>query len=142
MRMSPRPGRWRPSKDWSRILHHLSQQWKISGSESQRNTMIIKLGGVTERPNVPVLKTGDLARGPRVQISPPPPTSLKRVEAFSADRRMPQHSADLGAHRPTNVLVALTSVSPYVEFLIRISLAGPSEVPFSWQERLGRPYYI
>ena len=30
-------------------------------------------GGVTERPNVPVLKTGDLARGPRVQISPPPP---------------------------------------------------------------------
>ena len=31
------------------------------------------VGGVTERPNVPVLKTGDLARGPRVQISPPPP---------------------------------------------------------------------
>lgn len=30
-------------------------------------------GGVTEWPNVPVLKTGDLARGPRVQISPPPP---------------------------------------------------------------------
>ena len=30
-------------------------------------------GGVTERPNVPVLKTGDLVRGPRVQISPPPP---------------------------------------------------------------------
>ena len=30
-------------------------------------------GRVTERPNVPVLKTGDLARGPRVQISPPPP---------------------------------------------------------------------
>jgi hypothetical protein len=31
------------------------------------------VGGVTEWPNVPVLKTGDLARGPRVQISPPPP---------------------------------------------------------------------
>jgi len=33
----------------------------------------LPVGGVTERPNVPVLKTGDLARGPRVQISPPPP---------------------------------------------------------------------
>ena len=33
-------------------------------------------GGVTERPNVPVLKTGDLVRGPRVQISPPPPYFL------------------------------------------------------------------
>jgi integrase len=33
-------------------------------------------GGVTEWPNVPVLKTGDLARGPRVQISPPPPMPL------------------------------------------------------------------
>ena len=33
-------------------------------------------GGVTERPNVPVLKTGDLVRGPRVQISPPPPCFL------------------------------------------------------------------
>ena len=30
-------------------------------------------GGVTEWPNVPVLKTGDPSRGPRVQISPPPP---------------------------------------------------------------------
>ncbi len=33
----------------------------------------LSVGGVTEWPNVPVLKTGDLARGPRVQISPPPP---------------------------------------------------------------------
>jgi integrase len=31
-------------------------------------------GGVTERPNVPVLKTGVFERGPRVQISPPPPS--------------------------------------------------------------------
>jgi hypothetical protein len=38
-----------------------------------RALMKERLGGVTERPNVPVLKTGDLARGPRVQISPPPP---------------------------------------------------------------------
>jgi len=30
-------------------------------------------GGVTERPNVPVLKTGDGVTHPRVQISPPPP---------------------------------------------------------------------
>src|SRR6185295_9958074 len=39
-------------------------------------------GGVTERPNVPVLKTGDLARGPRVQISPPPPNPY--VAPFSS----------------------------------------------------------
>ncbi|CUS38655.1 hypothetical protein COMA1_60004 [Candidatus Nitrospira nitrosa] len=32
-----------------------------------------KAGGVTERPNVPVLKTGDGVTHPRVQISPPPP---------------------------------------------------------------------
>src|SRR5205085_7989182 len=37
------------------------------------------VGGVTERPNVPVLKTGDLARGPRVQISPPPPKVSSRL---------------------------------------------------------------
>ena len=43
--------------------------------ESQR-------GGVTERPNVPVLKTGDLARGPRVQISPPPPYFLPMRAPF------------------------------------------------------------
>ncbi len=30
-------------------------------------------GGVTEWPNVPVLKTGDGGTHPRVQISPPPP---------------------------------------------------------------------
>ena len=36
-------------------------------------------GGVTERPNVPVLKTGDLVRGPRVQISPPPPCLLEQL---------------------------------------------------------------
>ena len=38
-------------------------------------------GGVTERPNVPVLKTGDLVRGPRVQISPPPPLKTMLSEA-------------------------------------------------------------
>jgi len=40
-------------------------------------TSKVNHGGVTERPNVPVLKTGDLARGPRVQISPPPPCFLQ-----------------------------------------------------------------
>ena len=37
-------------------------------------------GGVTERPNVPVLKTGDPLRGPRVQISPPPPCFLLHTD--------------------------------------------------------------
>jgi integrase len=36
-----------------------------------------KHGGVTERPNVPVLKTGDGVTHPRVQISPPPPYLLQ-----------------------------------------------------------------
>ncbi len=39
-------------------------------------TAHITHGGVTERPNVPVLKTGDGVTHPRVQISPPPPLSL------------------------------------------------------------------
>ena len=43
-------------------------------------------GGVTEWPNVPVLKTGDLVRGPRVQISPPPPYfNGLRVTSSSCD---------------------------------------------------------
>ena len=46
-----------------------------TASESADNAQDLEDGGVTERPNVPVLKTGDLARGPRVQISPPPPTT-------------------------------------------------------------------
>src|SRR5215831_18587786 len=37
------------------------------------NLMILQHGGVTEWPNVPVLKTGVRVTGPRVQISPPPP---------------------------------------------------------------------
>jgi hypothetical protein len=40
-------------------------------------------GGVTEWPNVPVLKTGDLARGPRVQISPPPPYFLYKLRDYA-----------------------------------------------------------
>ena len=42
-------------------------------SEVADNSSDVEHGGVTEWPNVPVLKTGDLVRGPRVQISPPPP---------------------------------------------------------------------
>src|SRR3712207_2083664 len=37
-------------------------------------------GGVAERPNAPVLKTGVRSRGPRVRIPPPPPFGA-RVEA-------------------------------------------------------------
>jgi integrase len=46
-----------------------------TASEGADNAQDLEDGGVTERPNVPVLKTGDLARGPRVRISPPPPTT-------------------------------------------------------------------
>ena len=46
---------------------------KDLNSEPTKIIGLTDVGGVTERPNVPVLKTGDLARGPRVQISPPPP---------------------------------------------------------------------
>ncbi|SPF32962.1 hypothetical protein SBF1_1180013 [Candidatus Desulfosporosinus infrequens] len=34
---------------------------------------VVLLGGVFERFKDPVLKTGDLARGPWVRIPPPPP---------------------------------------------------------------------
>ena len=67
-------------------------------------------GGVTERPNVPVLKTGDLARGPRVQISPPPPTtqegSLFR-SAFISTSRYPHHS-----HREASSLLPCPELAP------------------------------
>ena len=40
---------------------------------SQLNKAHIQLGGVTERLNVPVLKTGEGATLPWVRIPPPPP---------------------------------------------------------------------
>ena len=40
-------------------------------------------GGVAERPIAPVLKTGDVARRPRVRISPPPLI----LQGFTAKRR-------------------------------------------------------
>ena len=40
---------------------------------SQLNKANIQLGGVTERLNVPVLKTGEGATLPWVRIPPPPP---------------------------------------------------------------------
>ena len=45
-------------------------------AEAVDDSKELHIGGVTERPNVPVLKTGDPLRGPRVQISPPPPIPL------------------------------------------------------------------
>ena len=44
---------------------------------SQLNKANIQLGGVTERLNVPVLKTGEGATLPWVRIPPPPPYTLK-----------------------------------------------------------------
>lgn len=54
--------------------HHRSDGREDVKLEPTDKKAVLTLGGVTEWPNVPVLKTGDLARGPRVQISPPPPT--------------------------------------------------------------------
>ena len=44
---------------------------------SQLNKANIQLGGVTERLNVPVLKTGEGATLPWVRIPPPPPLIAK-----------------------------------------------------------------
>ena len=54
-------------------------QWQETVELAQAIEISVNLstGGVTECPNVPVLKTGDLVRGPRVQISPPPPSFLQ-----------------------------------------------------------------
>ena len=54
------------------VYSHLFE-WDRLDKEAAEIKRDIVSGGVTEWPNVPVLKTGDLARGPRVQISPPPP---------------------------------------------------------------------
>lgn len=47
------------------------------GRERARRARTVRLGGVPERPNGPVLKTGDGATHPRVQISPPPPSCAR-----------------------------------------------------------------
>jgi len=52
---------------------HLDMTLEYGPAERIDSLAQLHIGGVTERPNVPVLKTGDLVRGPRVQISPPPP---------------------------------------------------------------------
>src|SRR6185295_10915946 len=54
-------------------------------SEGVDNSRDLEDGGVTEWPNVPVLKTGDLARGPRVQISPPPPNFPAQFQLLSRE---------------------------------------------------------
>ena len=56
-------------------------------SEGVDNSRDLEDGGVTEWPNVPVLKTGDLARGPRVQISPPPPYFPAQFENLTRNSR-------------------------------------------------------
>ncbi len=58
-------------------------------------TPYITHGGVTERPNVPVLKTGDGVTHPRVQISPPPPTSLDTRDTLSGSGRLSRCSAEI-----------------------------------------------
>jgi hypothetical protein len=85
-------------------------------------------GGVTEWPNVPVLKTGDLARGPRVQISPPPPTSLDKRETFSVSRRLWRCSARIARARSPY----LSSYEAASRVLGRVSLSGPVAVPFDF----------
>ncbi len=52
-------------------LHEESAKSTISKPTEIKSKILY--GGVTERPNVPVLKTGDGVTHPRVQISPPPP---------------------------------------------------------------------
>ena len=80
----------------------------------------LPVGGVTERPNVPVLKTGDLARGPRVQISPPPPTSLDKRDTFSVSLRLSQSSARLARA----FSLCLSSSEATSRVLGRVSLSG------------------
>src|SRR5688572_26023188 len=71
-----------------RPCDHIYEEWTGSNKTriepARRSTAELELehGGVTERPNVPVLKTGDLARGPRVQISPPPPCFPVKIDLF------------------------------------------------------------
>ena len=86
--------------------------------------MILLHGGVTERPNVPVLKTGDLARGPRVQISPPPPTSLDKRETFSVTWRLSRYSA----------ITSLLDLAQYNS--LRLS---STSIPTSSLDRLAKP---
>ena len=74
------------------------------GEKTQsRNSLINKVGGVTERPNVPVLKTGDGVTHPRVQISPPPPPSLEAFIRFSIFLKIAHISARLP---PSNLQIA------------------------------------
>ena len=67
----------RNSTDSATQAQSLEEALKVQFAELIDASEPTPSGGVTERPNVPVLKTGDLARGPRVQISPPPPCFLQ-----------------------------------------------------------------
>ena len=59
-------------------------------------------GGVTEWPNVPVLKTGDGVTYPRVQISPPPPY-------FNSYAYIPDAACSLNTLVVTVTVTALSS---------------------------------
>src|SRR5215467_9372929 len=70
-----------------------------------RNLMMLQHGGVTEWPNVPVLKTGDLVRGPRVQISPPPPHFNRLCGSFRSLLALKQFRCHRKCHLfPLNIL--------------------------------------
>ena len=106
--------------------HRLDESGKWGKPELDEIIEKLHDGGVTEWPNVPVLKTGDLARGPRVQISPPPPTSLDKRETFSVSRRLSRCCARLvRARSPCLSLSKSTS-----RVLGGVSLSGPVAVPF------------
>ena len=60
------------SKMYSKMLFMVMQK-NFYKPLSQLNKAHIQLGGVTERLNVPVLKTGEGATLPWVRIPPPPP---------------------------------------------------------------------
>ena len=66
----------RVERAWLIVLRHYKG---LSGDSITKKRSLVagstkgRYGGVTERPNVPVLKTGDGVTHPRVQISPPPP---------------------------------------------------------------------
>ena len=60
--------------DWA--LARMPSGWTGRGVCSSLRAQSASPGGVAERLNAPVLKTGVLSRGPWVRIPPPPPSAL------------------------------------------------------------------
>ncbi len=55
------------------VLARMPAGWTARGLSTSLRAQTVTPGGVAERLNAPVLKTGVPSRGPRVRISPPPP---------------------------------------------------------------------